>query len=240
MSPHGSGVRVKWERTGLTASTYHPQANRPPRRWYLRCGRQVFVERPRDQKFLNSISIRHIANSIRTHGTVRCDARNAATCACEPQCAREAADVISEVNRCPRRVGLGHPVWRPGWRPEAPGGSRVRCTRRPGWARNRPRRPQWDRRTLGWQGIMNTTVNFTFQFLQHKFQILSQFLCSLLTHRTVLTSPTARYSQYSQYPRYAQRRRPPHDSPTVGGPVGHAHTPRQPTHAAASLRVHAV
>ena len=55
---------------------------------------QVFVERPRDQKFLNTISIRHIANSIRTHGT----------------------------------------------------------------------------------GIMNTTVNFTYQFLAQKFQIFSQFL----------------------------------------------------------------
>jgi WASH complex subunit 7 len=55
---------------------------------------QVFIERPRDQKFLNTISIRHIANSIRTHGT----------------------------------------------------------------------------------GIMNTTVNFTYQFLAQKFQIFSQFL----------------------------------------------------------------
>ena len=224
---------------GLNCEYLSPAGDRPPRRWYLRCGRQVFVERPRDQKFLNSISIRHIANSIRTHGTVRCNACNAAMCVCVSVCAREATDVISEANRCTRRVGLGH---QSGAGLAAGSSRRIEGAMhsRTWLARNQPQRPQWDRGTLGWQGIMNTTVNFTFQFLQHKFQILSQFLCSLRTHRTVLTSPTARYSQYSQYPRYAQRRRPPHASSTVGRPVGHAHTRKQAKHAATSLRVHAV
>ena len=55
---------------------------------------QIFVERTSNNKHLNTINIRHVANSIRTHGT----------------------------------------------------------------------------------GIMNTTVNFTFQFLKQKFFIFSQFL----------------------------------------------------------------
>ena len=55
---------------------------------------QIFIEKNSKNKFLNTINIRHVANSIRTHGT----------------------------------------------------------------------------------GIMNTTVNFTYQFLHKKFVIFSQFL----------------------------------------------------------------
>ncbi|KAG0442675.1 hypothetical protein HPB47_015639 [Ixodes persulcatus] len=63
-------------------------------RYYYNLNNQIFVERTSNNKHLNTINIRHIANSIRTHGI----------------------------------------------------------------------------------GIMNTTVNFTYQFLRKKFVIFSQFL----------------------------------------------------------------
>jgi len=62
--------------------------------WCVTAMLQIFVERSSNNKHLNTINIRHVANSIRTHGT----------------------------------------------------------------------------------GIMNTTVNFTYQFLSKKFFVFSQFM----------------------------------------------------------------
>ena len=90
---------------------------------------QIFVEKSSKNKFLNTINIRHIANSIRTHGT----------------------GLHTRVS-CVTRVSLKHcDVLRPG------------LTSRP------PPPPPL-------AGIMNTTVNFTFQFLTKRFFTFSQFL----------------------------------------------------------------
>lgn len=40
---------------------------------------QIFVQKSTDTKYLNSINIRHIANSIRTHGT---GIMNTTVCVC--------------------------------------------------------------------------------------------------------------------------------------------------------------
>ena len=80
----GSGVGIC---VSLSVQSHQP-------RFFLLSFCQIFVERASNNKHLNTINIRHIANSIRTHGS----------------------------------------------------------------------------------GIMNTTVNFTYQFLRKKFFIFSQFL----------------------------------------------------------------